>query len=73
MSYTVPTMTPKDKKILAAFKKTGARVETRARVKIKEKKDLSLYYTPGVGVASMHLAAHPEDTRNLSVKKIRLR
>jgi malate dehydrogenase (oxaloacetate-decarboxylating) len=55
--------------ILAAFKKTGARVETKARVKIKKKEDLSLYYTPGVGVASTHLAAHPEDARNLSVKR----
>ncbi len=55
--------------ILAAFKKTGARIETKARVKIKEKKDLSLYYTPGVGVASEYLAKHPEDARKLSVKK----
>ncbi len=55
--------------ILAAFKKTGARIETAARVRIREKKDLSLYYTPGVGVASEHLAAHPEDARKLSVKK----
>ena len=62
-------MTPKDKKILAAFKKTGARIETKARVKLKDKTGFSLYYTPGVGVASTHLAAHPEDARNLSVKK----
>ncbi len=62
-------MTPKDKKILAAFKKTGARIETKGRVKLKNRTDFALYYTPGVGVASMHLAAHPEDTRNLSVKK----
>ncbi len=57
------------KQILTAFKKTGARVETKSRVKIKKMEDLSLYYTPGVGVASEHLAAHPEDTKNLSVKK----
>jgi malate dehydrogenase (oxaloacetate-decarboxylating) len=55
--------------ILAAFKKTGARVETRARVHIREKKDLSLYYTPGVGIASEYLAKHPEDAAKLSVKK----
>ncbi len=55
--------------IIAAFKKTGARIETRGRVKLSSKEAMSLYYTPGVGVASTHLAAHPEDTRNLSVKK----
>ena len=58
-----------DKKILAKFKKTGARIETRGRVSMKRPEDFSLYYTPGVGVASLHLAKHPNDARNLSVKK----
>ncbi len=62
-------MNTKSKKILAAFKKQGARVETRARVKLTDKKDFSLWYTPGVAVASMHLAKHPEDARAMSVKK----
>jgi len=62
-------MDTKSKKILAAFKKQGARVETRARVKLAGKPDFSLWYTPGVAVASMHLAKHPEDTRKMSVKK----
>ncbi len=57
------------KKILAAFKKQGARIETKARVKLKGKKDFSLWYTPGVGVASLHLAEHPEDARKMSLKK----
>ncbi|MDD3531422.1 MAG: NADP-dependent malic enzyme [Candidatus Pacebacteria bacterium] len=57
------------KKILAAYKKQGARVETKARVKLTEKKDFSLWYTPGVGVASLHLAKHPKDARLMSVKK----
>ncbi|MEK7144376.1 MAG: NADP-dependent malic enzyme [Patescibacteria group bacterium] len=57
------------KKILAAYKKQGARVETKGRVKLKEKKDFSLWYTPGVGTASLHLAKHPEDARLMSVKK----
>jgi malate dehydrogenase (oxaloacetate-decarboxylating) len=60
---------PNPKQILAAFKKTGARIETKGRVKLSSKEAMSLYYTPGVGVASMHLAAHPEDARSLSVKK----
>lgn len=74
MSSSMPTSKkPSSKKtpaqILAAFKKTGARIETKSRVKLSSKEAISLYYTPGVGVASTHLAAHPEDTRNLSVKK----
>lgn len=55
--------------ILAAFKKTGARVETKGRTSLKNNTDFALYYTPGVGVASLHLAKHPEDARKLSVKK----
>ncbi len=62
-------MDTKTKKILAAFKKQGARIETKARVKLKGKKDFSLWYTPGVGVASLHLAEHPEDARMMSLKK----
>ncbi len=57
------------KKIIAAFKKQGARIETKARVKLTSKKDFSLWYTPGVGAASTHLAKHPEDARKMSVKK----
>ncbi|HUY05218.1 MAG TPA: NADP-dependent malic enzyme [Candidatus Paceibacterota bacterium] len=56
------------KKILAAFKKQGARIETKAKVKLTKKTDFSLWYTPGVGVASLHLAKHPEDARKMSIK-----
>jgi len=62
-------MTPQEKKILKAFKDTGARIETKSRVRLKTKEDIALYYTPGVGVASRHLAAHPEDARLMSVKR----
>ena len=55
--------------VLSAFKKIGARIETKSRVKLSNKETIALYYTPGVGVASMHLAKHPEDARALSVKK----
>ena len=57
------------KKIIAAFKKQGARVETAARVKLSKKGDFSLWYTPGVGVAALHLANKPEEARQMSVKK----
>ena len=62
-------MDAKSKKILAAYKKQGARIETKARVKLNGKKDFSLWYTPGVGVASLYLAQHPEDARKISIKK----
>lgn len=57
------------KQTLSAFKKIGARIETKGRVSLKKKEDLALYYTPGVGVASLHLSKHPDDARLLSVKK----
>lgn len=57
------------KKILTAYKKQGARIETKARVKLASKQDFSLWYTPGVATAALHLAKHPEDARNMSIKK----
>jgi malate dehydrogenase (oxaloacetate-decarboxylating) len=62
-------MDAKSKKIIATYKKQGARVETRARVQLKGRKDFSLWYTPGVGAAASHLAKHPEDAQKMSVKK----
>lgn len=62
-------MDSKAKKIIAKYKKQGARIETRARVKLAGKKDFSLWYTPGVASASLHLAKHPADARKMSIKK----
>lgn len=57
------------KNIIAAFKKQGSRIETKARVTLKEKKDFSLWYTPGVGAASLYLAKHPKEARKMSIKQ----
>ena len=57
------------KKILLSYRKQGARIGTKALVKLAERKDFSLWYTPGVGAASLHLAKHPQDAREMSVKK----
>lgn len=62
-------MDERSRKIVTSFKKQGARIETRGRVKLKNKKDIALWYTPGVGAASTHLAKHPKDARAMSVKK----
>ena len=63
----ITTQTPAH--VIAAFKRIGPRIETKGRVKLTNKSALGLYYTPGVGVASLHLAKCPEDARKLSVKK----
>ncbi|KND51369.1 MAG: malate dehydrogenase (oxaloacetate-decarboxylating) [Parcubacteria bacterium C7867-001] len=55
--------------ILAAYKKVGGRIETKAKVKLTTKEDFALFYTPGVGKVSMHLAEHPEEVKEYSVKK----
>ncbi len=55
--------------IIAEYKKAGARIQTAPRVKLKTNEDLALFYTPGVGAASAHLAAHPKDARQMSVKR----
>ncbi len=69
MLYCASDMDTKTNEIVAAFKKQGARIETRARVRLTGKKDFSLWYTPGVGAAALHLAKHPEDARKMSIKK----
>src|SRR3989338_2916861 len=69
MVHLVSSMDQRSKKILAAFKKQGARIETNTRVKLRGKKDFSLWYTPGVGVASTYLAKHPKDARKMSIKR----
>lgn len=67
--YTWGTMDSHAKKILAAYKKQGARIETKARTKLKTRKDFALWYTPGVGTAALHLAQNPKDARLMSVKR----
>ncbi|MEJ0053900.1 MAG: malic enzyme-like NAD(P)-binding protein [bacterium] len=62
-------MKSKSEKILKAYAKQGARIETRGKVRMSAKQDFSLWYTPGVGAASMHLARKPSDARKMSVKK----
>ena len=57
------------KKILAAYKKQGARIETKARVILTAKSDVSLWYTPGVGAVASYLGKHPRDARLMSIKK----
>ncbi|HEX7651524.1 MAG TPA: malic enzyme-like NAD(P)-binding protein [Candidatus Paceibacterota bacterium] len=62
-------MDTREKAIVAAYKKQGARIGTAAKARLRSAKDFSLWYTPGVGAASKHLSGHPSDARKMSVKK----
>lgn len=49
-------------KALALHKARRGKIETKAKVSLKQRANLALAYTPGVGAVSTYLAAHPEKT-----------
>lgn len=57
------------KKIVAIYKKQGARIGIKAHTKLVCREDFSLWYTPGVSAAARHLAKYPKDARKMSMKK----
>jgi len=46
----------------------GGKIEVTSKVPLKNRDDLSMAYTPGVGRVSMALAEHPEDIPKLTIK-----
>ncbi len=46
----------------------GGKLEVRNRVRLRNRDQLSMAYTPGVARVSLALAKRPEDARNLTVK-----
>ena len=46
----------------------GGKLEVRSRVRLRNRDQLSMAYTPGVARVCLALAKHPEDARNLTVK-----
>src|SRR5687767_11102533 len=46
----------------------GGKIEVHSKVPLRNRDDLSMAYTPGVGRVSLALAKNPEDVRNLTVK-----
>ncbi len=56
------------KRILAIYKKIPGKIGTRANVHIRSRKDLSIYYTPGVGIVADYLARHKSKTRDYTLK-----
>ena len=46
----------------------GGKLEVRSRVRLRNRDQLSMAYTPGVARVSLALAKRPEDARNLTIK-----
>ena len=46
----------------------GGKIEVRSKVPLKNRDDLSMAYTPGVGRVSQALAENPEDVSRLTIK-----
>ena len=47
----------------------GGKIETAAKVPLRNRDDLSMAYTPGVARVSLAIAANPDDVRRLTVKR----
>lgn len=57
-----------DKKALALHKKLGGKIRIVPAAPVKNRADLALVYTPGVGYISSYVAEHPEKARELTMK-----
>ena len=49
-------------------KKLKGKIEIKSKAPLKTKKDLSIFYTPGVGAVSTYLAKHKNETRRMTIK-----
>lgn len=57
-----------DKKALALHKKLRGKIRVVPAAPVRNRKELALVYTPGVAAVSTHVAKHPEEARNYTVK-----
>lgn len=67
---TQPTTTPSESATpdpLELHRQLAGKIATQSKVKLTPEA-LAALYTPGVGKVSTHLAAHPEDARQLTLK-----
>lgn len=62
-------MTKVGNQSLKLHKKLGGKLEINSKIKIKDKSDLSLVYTPGVAEVSARLAKNPQEAYELTIKK----
>ncbi len=49
-------------------KKLKGKIEIKSKAPLKTKKDLSIFYTPGVGAVSSYLAKHKKESRGMTIK-----
>ncbi|MEI8096619.1 MAG: NADP-dependent malic enzyme, partial [Candidatus Moraniibacteriota bacterium] len=56
------------KKALEVHKKLRGKIETKPKASVRNKGDLSVYYTPGVGAVSSYLAGHKDKVREYTMK-----
>lgn len=54
---------------LALHKKLHGKLEVVSKGKLKTRDDWSMMYTPGVGAVSSHLAKHPNEAREYTMKR----
>jgi malate dehydrogenase (oxaloacetate-decarboxylating) len=54
---------------LALHKKLKGKLEVVSKGKLETRDDWSTMYSPGVGAVSTHLAKHPKDAREYTIKK----
>ncbi len=47
----------------------GGKIEMASKVPLRNRDDLSMAYTPGVGRVALAIAKHPEDARRLTIKR----
>jgi malate dehydrogenase (oxaloacetate-decarboxylating) len=53
---------------LALHKKHGGKIRVESKVPVRDRRDLSLVYTPGVGAVSSYLATHKSETNKYSYR-----
>jgi malate dehydrogenase (oxaloacetate-decarboxylating) len=57
-----------NKQSIQVHKKLKGKIEIKSKAPLKTKKDLSIFYTPGVGAVSSYLAKNKKETRGMTIK-----
>jgi len=60
---------PIAQKAVVMHKKLNGKISVVSKVPVKTAKDLSIYYTPGVGAVASYLAGHKDQVRNFTIKR----
>jgi len=60
---------PFAQKAIALHKKLKGKIGVISKVSVKTAKDLSLYYTPGVGAVASYLGEHKDEVRDFTIKR----